>query len=1539
MKTRYKKVFARALSAVLSAAMLLSSAVTAFAATETTAETSSQNEFDFEDNSLSEAKYNEGYVIAEAPGEGHGNYSLKKDEHTGNGNKRFVLNLNTNLVKDHEYIFDFYYYYIPSDNEVTSWFSVFTGIYSQLQSTYKAINSGFYQGSENRGKWINAKVSYTVQYDCDYLEITASTGGLYVDDIRIIDVTGVENTLTNATFEDYSVPSGITLNSVYTSLADAPGEGHGNYSVKTRFGIDSNAAVTVNKTFEGGKTYYISFSCWHVSNAGGSSQWFAVCNPSHSQLYNGDWNAGYDKWVDYSFTYSPTDTVNSIYFLFNSSTVYLDDIKIIDVSSVVNTVENVTFETGGRPAGVSGGSIVSAPASGHGNFSLKSAEGGTRFIKISKALKANVTYRITFYCYFVSGSSTSTWFRFDTFKGTDDPVEYTNRNTGKYNEWIKYTIDVVPKTDCDGFSYLFNGCTVYLDDITTETVSNPTQDNLYVATDFSDYETNSYLLAGVNVPSFEYKTDETLGKTVAVASINGPNGDGKINNLIAITYALKANTKYYISMSYKSDGFACLAYKGAYNGNETVQNNGNYGLCAPEGTGGVYENRTFVLTPGFDTILYISSTQGNSPTLSISSLVVKEVVSSSTNTASKQVYEFDSTVPVNAKGYNTALVKDKDGNLTEALNPGDAGFALDYALTAGKVYKLSYDYKGSASFRVLPNTDPNGWGGTAGMYSADKVYDSDSDKTVNSDEWKSYSTYFEAQNNSTHIRLFTTASTNFFLDNIVIEEVTLTPGDMDGSGVIDASDITALRKVLLGVNDPLIIDWAGNISNAKGESTGVDIRDLVALKKKIAGIEPAATPATYTAQNYATAEAAVRLTTDSNSDIEAGVSTFSLAPSDQVTSENGTTTYSYNEDGYIVFKLNGSITEGAVEYDISAYKLGDLDIEVSPDGINYTNENITPQDISGERINDGWVRYTAYYKFDSAEYIKINFPKELGGNMRIRKVRLNGCDAQTLYNMHGFNSSLRAGKTVYVSSGGSSENDGTDINNPTTIDAAFSRMLAPGDKILLKSGDTFSCTGGVKVLSSGTEDNPIYIGSYGDGAKPIIADFTGVGLTLTGENITVENIAFTSPSGKTGIKAFALCGESKNLTVKNCKFYNINTNSENGSHSRDTGGTAFLASGNNPSWFNGITVENNEYDSIARGAFFASSDWCARDTSQNDGIDDWGNKNLVHKDKLEKTEYPILGIVVKNNSINKCGGDAINVIGTKGALLEYNTVADSKLFYNNTSGNIAFASIWCHSSDDCVIQYNEVYGNSSANKAQDLQAFDIDIGCNNCIVQYNYSHNNAGGFMLLCGGDGKNNGQVTGSIVRYNLSVNDGYDNENKKVLQVIDITGTVRNSQIYNNTIYCGKNTRAVNFSNYGNYSESSSNTVFTNNIFYAADGVEVTWGYQTGANNTNNYAAMQSASFDHNLFYNISEPTNTNYGNKVTVTNSTSRDPEFSDPQEVNGRLEAIKHFYVGKGNDVIGHAAAVVNKNIADYEGNTITHQNPILGAVYHAYTTAD
>lgn len=76
------------------------------------------------------------------------------------------------------------------------------------------------------------------------------------------------------------------------------------------------------------------------------------------------------------------------------------------------------------------------------------------------------------------------------------------------------------------------------------------------------------------------------------------------------------------------------------------------------------------------------------------------------------------------------------------------------------------------------------------------------------------------------------------------------------------------------------------------------------------------------------------------------------------------------------------------------------------------------------------------------------------------------------------------GKVYYVSSNGVS-NDGTDENNPMSLENALAKTYKGNDKVLLKCGDIFY--GSISLKIEKLENDYFYLGSYGNGEKPIIS--------------------------------------------------------------------------------------------------------------------------------------------------------------------------------------------------------------------------------------------------------------------------------------------------------------------------------------------------------------------------------------------------------------------------------------------------------------------
>jgi acetyltransferase-like isoleucine patch superfamily enzyme len=289
--------------------------------------------------------------------------------------------------------------------------------------------------------------------------------------------------------------------------------------------------------------------------------------------------------------------------------------------------------------------------------------------------------------------------------------------------------------------------------------------------------------------------------------------------------------------------------------------------------------------------------------------------------------------------------------------------------------------------------------------------------------------------------------------------------------------------------------------------------------------------------------------------------------------------------------------------------------------------------------------------------------------------------------------------------------------------------------------------------------------------------------------------------------------------------------------------------------------------------------------------------------------YPSVGIIIRNNLLEQIPGDGIVPIGCDGAIIEHNIMRDSPDILPSTE---AAAGIWPWSSDNTIIQYNEVSGH---NAKIDGQGLDSDWNCQNTIIQYNYSHDNAGGFLLVCN-NGTNIGTnsnigTTNTIVRYNVSINDGirlYPTRKDRFFSpLMHISGPVSNTQIYNNLfIVPAKPNDSIDISliqmdNWGGPWPVDSR--FANNIFYIEKKADFSWG---SAVNTR---------FDNNLFKG-------QFDNLPVINNG----PIFSDPMILNPDARGIGlymliNFKLKSGSPCIGTGIRIDNNGGYDLFGNSL------------------
>ncbi|WP_430814961.1 right-handed parallel beta-helix repeat-containing protein [Carboxylicivirga sp. RSCT41] len=352
-------------------------------------------------------------------------------------------------------------------------------------------------------------------------------------------------------------------------------------------------------------------------------------------------------------------------------------------------------------------------------------------------------------------------------------------------------------------------------------------------------------------------------------------------------------------------------------------------------------------------------------------------------------------------------------------------------------------------------------------------------------------------------------------------------------------------------------------------------------------------------------------------------------------------------------------------------------------------------------------------------------------------------------------------------------NTGNDSNNGTTPDKAFASIekinsltLSAGTHVLLKSGTSYS--GQLKPKGIGKPGNPIIISKYGGEDRPKIngeGKFKAAVHLYNMAYVELYDLEITNKgsereNGRRGLIVEAEnCGETKHIILDNLFIHDVN-----GSLVKSKGGGSAIL------WCNHGDKYITTFDSLI---------------IQNCHLKDCARNGINARGYTKRDNWhPSTNVIIRNNLLEGIPGDGIVPIGTDGALIEYNTMRDCPDILSHAE---AAAGIWPWSADNTLIQFNEVSGHTAK---WDGQGFDSDWNCINTTIQYNYSHDNYGGFLLICNkGNTINTPSNVGTkntIVRYNVSVNDGirpYPTERRGWFSpCMHISGPVENNYIQHN-------------------------------------------------------------------------------------------------------------------------------------------------------------
>ena len=502
----------------------------------------------------------------------------------------------------------------------------------------------------------------------------------------------------------------------------------------------------------------------------------------------------------------------------------------------------------------------------------------------------------------------------------------------------------------------------------------------------------------------------------------------------------------------------------------------------------------------------------------------------------------------------------------------------------------------------------------------------------------------------------------------------------------------------------------------------------------------------------------------------------------------------------------------------------------------------------------------------------------------------------------------------YMDASGDDTQDGkTPETAWKSLEKINSEEFGPGATILFKSGEQWS--GELKPRGSGNKDNLIRIDKYGEGDKPVIHGKGGPytiylfnqeyweisNLEITNFNSSEEkvdldvweqnNISLWTEADSVMPKyteertrKCAILVEAEDYgRIHHIQFSNLVIHGVNGNIlSKNNGGIFLQIKGNAiPTYFDGLLVENCYFHDIDRTGVSNTSSWMNRTLTEN--------YNWV----------PSKNVIIRNNKFERTGANALIVRVSDSALIEHNLFTHCAI---KQSGN----SFYPFNCDNTLMQFNEACFTKYNKGDADAGGFDSDWNSKNCLIQYNYSHDNEYGALLVCC-NGIDDGFNDGTIVRYNIFQNEGH--------HVIRVSGETTNTTIHNNVIYTGAEVSDIDIIWHKNWNGYSDKTYYYNNIFY-----------NLGENNRYDFGQSTNNLFDYNMFFGKPVANEPDDANKITS------DPEFIDPGSGQMGFPSLEGYKMEQGSPAINSGKIIPGHPGRDFWGNPVQeNQNMDRGAM--------
>ena len=362
----------------------------------------------------------------------------------------------------------------------------------------------------------------------------------------------------------------------------------------------------------------------------------------------------------------------------------------------------------------------------------------------------------------------------------------------------------------------------------------------------------------------------------------------------------------------------------------------------------------------------------------------------------------------------------------------------------------------------------------------------------------------------------------------------------------------------------------------------------------------------------------------------------------------------------------------------------------------------------------------------------------------------------------GSSACASSGRAFYVDSiGGEDAHSG---QSPAlawkSIAAVNAHQFQPGDHLYFHAGQQFA--GMMRPLGSGIAATPIVVARYSDGRSPLLVGNGGLATVLLADVSfwTLRDIEVTNDGRQEGNRTGILLeatqsGETvRGITIEHVHVYNVRGLTGEDNSAKDTGGIGIFAPPlARSARFDGVLIKECSIEHVNNVGL-----WLNTYPSMNPLDPRWTTARNEH-------------IRITGNRISDTGRNAIIVRQSLAPIIEGNTITHASARHH---GN----AIFTRSTRDAVIRGNEVSFTGTEPSGENA-AFDADIDSIHTVIEYNWSHDNQGGLFSLCNNPNEDTNLTDGTIVRFNVSENDG--------IRAFGFSGRVTHSIIYNNTVLIG--------------------------------------------------------------------------------------------------------------------------------------------------------